>query len=58
MDRAEALIDGDLPRLFATARAFDAAGCHYQAARTLLLAGGEHTAAGASALTDHRLTLY
>ncbi|GAA2812572.1 hypothetical protein GCM10010505_43320 [Kitasatospora aburaviensis] len=52
VDRAEALLDGDLPRLLATAAAFDAAGCRYQWARTLLLAGGEHTATGASALAD------
>ncbi|MFK0256252.1 ATP-binding protein [Streptomyces sp. NPDC090445] len=56
VDRAEALLGGDLPRLLATAAAFDAAGCRYQWARTLLLAGGEHTAAGASALDDLGLT--
>lgn len=39
VDRAEALLDGDLPRLLAVGEAFDAAGCHYQSARTLLLAG-------------------
>ncbi|MEU6867589.1 LuxR C-terminal-related transcriptional regulator [Streptomyces sp. NPDC046876] len=52
VDRAEALLDGDLPRLLATAAAFEAADCRYQWARTLLLAGGEHTATGASALAD------
>jgi predicted ATPase/DNA-binding CsgD family transcriptional regulator len=51
LDRAEALLDGDLPRQLAAAEAFDAAGCPYQAARTLLLAGGEHATAGATALT-------
>ncbi|MFE7776501.1 ATP-binding protein [Streptomyces sp. NPDC057445] len=49
--RAEALLDGDLPRLLAAAEAFGAAGCRYQSARTLLLAGGEHAAAGAAAFT-------
>ncbi|MFE7553799.1 hypothetical protein, partial [Streptomyces gardneri] len=51
LDRAEALLDGgDPPRLLAAARAFDAAGSRYQAARTLLLAGDEHAAAGRAAL--------
>ncbi|MFE2527303.1 ATP-binding protein [Streptomyces sp. NPDC059382] len=52
VDRAEALLDGDLPRLLATASAFEAADCRYQWSRTLLLAGGEHAATGASALAD------
>ncbi|MFF3645306.1 ATP-binding protein [Streptomyces sp. NPDC002564] len=51
LDRAEALLDGDRRRLTATAAAFDAAGSPYQSARTLLLAGGDHAATGASALT-------
>ncbi|WP_433540000.1 ATP-binding protein [Streptosporangium sandarakinum] len=50
VDRAEALLDGDLPRRLAVAAAFEAAGCRYQAARTLVLAGGEHAAAGEAAL--------
>ncbi|MFD0898978.1 ATP-binding protein [Actinomadura sediminis] len=50
-DRAEALLDGDPGRLLATADAFDAAGCRYQAARTLVLAGGAHAARGTAALT-------
>ncbi|TDC98247.1 LuxR C-terminal-related transcriptional regulator [Actinomadura sp. 7K507] len=50
VDRAEALLDGDLPRQLAAAAAFDAAGCRYQSARTLVLAGGEHAAAGEAAL--------
>ncbi|KES06003.1 ATPase [Streptomyces toyocaensis] len=50
VDRAEALLDGDLQGQLAAAKAFDAAGCPYQSARTLLLAGGEHTAAGTTAL--------
>ncbi|MFJ9789650.1 ATP-binding protein [Streptomyces globosus] len=49
-DRAQALLDGDPQRLLATADAFTAAGCPYQAARTLLLAGGRHAADGAAAL--------
>lgn len=52
VDRAEALLDGDLPRQLAAAAAFEAAGCPYQSARTLLLAGGEHAVAGAAALTE------
>ncbi|WP_229908668.1 ATP-binding protein [Streptomyces griseosporeus] len=51
VDRAQALLDGDLPGQLATAAAFEKAGCPYQAARTLLLAGGEHTATGHTALT-------
>ncbi|MFC4468879.1 ATP-binding protein [Streptomyces xiangluensis] len=50
LDRAEALLDGDLPRQLAAAAAFDAAGCPYQSARTLLLAGGDHATAGAATL--------
>ncbi len=50
VERAQALLDGDLPRLLTTAGAFEAAGCRYQWARTLALAGGEHAAAGAAAL--------
>lgn len=52
VDRAEALLHGDLPQLLATASAFEAADCRYQWSRTLLLAGGAHAATGASALTD------
>ena len=51
VDRAEALLDGDLPRQLAAAAVFDAAGCRYQSARTLVLAGGEHAATGEAALT-------
>lgn len=51
VERAAALLDGDLPRLLATADAFETAGCHYQRARTLVLAGSEHAATGAAALT-------
>ncbi|MFE1546578.1 ATP-binding protein [Streptomyces sp. NPDC058718] len=52
VDRADALLDGDLPRLLAAAKAFGAAGSRYQSARTLLLAGDEHAAAGAAALAE------
>ncbi len=52
VERAEALLDGDRERLLATVDAFDAAGCRYQSARTLVLAGGGHAAAGAAALAD------
>jgi hypothetical protein len=50
--RAQALLDADRERLLATADEFDAAGCRYQAARTLVLAGGEHAARGAAALAE------
>ncbi|MFE7765829.1 ATP-binding protein [Streptomyces sp. NPDC057438] len=50
LDRAQALLDGDLSHRLAVAKAFDAAGCPYQSARTLLLAADGHTAAGTSAL--------
>ncbi len=56
VDRAEALCDGDPSRLPAIAAAFGAAGSPYQQARTLLLAGGEHTAAAEAALTVLGLT--
>ncbi|MGW2150961.1 ATP-binding protein [Nonomuraea bangladeshensis] len=48
--RAAAVLDGDRDALLATADAFDAAGCPYQSARTLLLAGGEHAGRGTAAL--------
>ncbi|TWD73012.1 putative ATPase [Kribbella amoyensis] len=40
VDRAAALLDGNHEALLTTAEAFGAAGCHYQAARTKLLAEG------------------
>ncbi|MEV0150759.1 MULTISPECIES: LuxR C-terminal-related transcriptional regulator [unclassified Nonomuraea] len=52
VERAQALLDNDQERLLATAAAFDTAGCRYQSARTLVLAGGEHAARGAAALAD------
>ncbi|QYC40941.1 Putative HTH-type transcriptional regulator [Nonomuraea coxensis DSM 45129] len=48
--RAGAVLDGDREALLATADAFDAAGCPYQSARTLLLAGGEHAGRGSATL--------
>ena len=41
VDRAEAIAAGDTQRLPAIAAALDAAGCRYQNARTLILAGGD-----------------
>ncbi len=52
LERAEALLDGDRDRMLAAATTFDATGCRYQWARTLVLTGGEHTATGAAALAD------
>ncbi|MEW2359644.1 LuxR C-terminal-related transcriptional regulator [Spirillospora sp. NPDC029432] len=52
VERAEALLDGDAERLLATAGAFGAAGCRYQWARTMILAGGEHAARGEAALAE------
>ncbi|MFB6718983.1 LuxR C-terminal-related transcriptional regulator [Kribbella sp. NPDC056345] len=40
--RAAALLDGDPEAVRATAATFDALGCHYQSARTLVLAAGNH----------------
>ncbi|MFD6431671.1 ATP-binding protein [Streptomyces venezuelae] len=51
VERAQALLDDDVPRLLATGAVFEAAGCPYQAARTLVLAGGAHAAEGRAALT-------
>ncbi|WP_175583231.1 LuxR C-terminal-related transcriptional regulator [Nocardia cyriacigeorgica] len=50
VDRAEALLAGDPTRVLATAAAFDAVGCHYQAARSRVLAGGDDAAGGAAAI--------
>ncbi|MGI5488896.1 ATP-binding protein [Microtetraspora malaysiensis] len=52
VERAAALLDGDQEALLATADAFDAAGCRYQSARTLVLAGGDHAERGRAALGD------
>jgi hypothetical protein len=56
VERAEALLDDDHERLLSTADAFDTAGCRYQWARTMMLAGGDHGARGAAALTELGLT--
>jgi hypothetical protein len=50
--RAEALLDHDRERILAVAPAFEAAGCPYQVARTLILAGGDEASLGATALAD------
>lgn len=44
--RARALPGGDTDALIASATALDAAGCRYQAARSLVLAGGPHRRRG------------
>ncbi|MEU8194030.1 LuxR C-terminal-related transcriptional regulator [Microbispora amethystogenes] len=50
VERAGALFDGEQEALLATADAFDAAGCRYQSARTMVLAGGEHAERGEAVL--------
>ncbi|HEX6338623.1 MAG TPA: LuxR C-terminal-related transcriptional regulator [Jiangellaceae bacterium] len=50
--RAEALSHGDQDGVRAVAAAFEGAGCPYQAARTLVLVGGDDAARGADALAD------
>jgi len=50
LDRAAALLDDDTERLLTTAAAFQTAGCPYQRARTLILAGGDTAPAGHTAL--------
>ncbi|MEU4428491.1 hypothetical protein AB0F81_48400 [Actinoplanes sp. NPDC024001] len=52
VERAQALFDGDPERVAATAPAFEAAGSRYQAARSLLLAGGVHATRGRAALAE------
>ncbi|MEZ0095061.1 LuxR C-terminal-related transcriptional regulator [Streptacidiphilus sp. EB129] len=52
VERAEALLDHDRKRLLATAGAFDAAGCRYQSARTMVLAGGDHAVRGEATIAD------
>ncbi|MEU7743111.1 LuxR C-terminal-related transcriptional regulator [Nonomuraea sp. NPDC049158] len=52
VERAGALLGGDQEALLATTDAFDAAGCRYQSARTMVLAGGDHAERGAAALAD------
>jgi predicted ATPase/DNA-binding CsgD family transcriptional regulator len=50
VDRADALDTGDTDRLLAAADTLRDAGCHYQRARTLVLAGGEARTAGEAIL--------
>jgi predicted ATPase/DNA-binding CsgD family transcriptional regulator len=50
VDRAAAILAGDTDALVRTAEALSAAGCRYQWARTLVLAGGEHGHQGRVAL--------
>ena len=52
VDRAGALLAGDRARLLAAGADLAAAGCPYQAARTLVLAGGAEAERGAAALAD------
>jgi hypothetical protein len=56
LDRAAALLDGDHERLLTTAAAFETAGCPYQRARSLILAGGSTAPTGNAALVDLGLT--
>jgi hypothetical protein len=48
--RAQTLAAGDRSGVLATADAFEDAGCHYQSARTLVLAGGPEREAGLAAI--------
>jgi predicted ATPase/DNA-binding CsgD family transcriptional regulator len=50
VQRAAAVAAGDRAGILAAAQALEAAGCHYQWARSLLLAGGPERERGASAL--------
>jgi len=52
LDRAAALLDDDHEGLLATASVFETAGCPYQRARTLILAGGDSASAGNAGLAD------
>ncbi len=52
VERAEALLDHDRQRLLATVAAFDAATCRYQSARTMVLAGGDRTVQGETAIAE------
>ncbi|MEU4314701.1 LuxR C-terminal-related transcriptional regulator [Nocardia sp. NPDC024068] len=52
VERAAALHAGDHPRLAPIAAVFDAAGCPYQRARTLVLAGNDSAAAGRRAFGE------
>jgi len=50
VERAAAFADGAADRLVAAAAALEPTGCHYQWARTMVMAGGEHREAGEAAL--------
>ncbi len=50
LDRVEALATGDRPGVLAAAAALEAAGSHYQWARSLVLAGGDEATPGREAL--------
>jgi predicted ATPase len=52
IDRADAIDSGDVDRLLAAADALHDAGCHYQQARTLVLAGSEARTRGESILAS------
>ncbi len=56
LDRATALLDDDHERLLTIPAAFETAGCPYQRARTLILAGGDTASTGNAALVDLGLT--
>jgi predicted ATPase/DNA-binding CsgD family transcriptional regulator len=56
VDRAQTLAGGDQAGLLTAAAALEAAGCRYQWARTLVLAGGEHRETGAAALAELGIT--
>jgi hypothetical protein len=45
------MLDGDRDGLLAAADALDAAGCAYQRARTLILAGGDERVEGEALMT-------
>jgi hypothetical protein len=50
IQRAAAFLAGDSDALVGLAGTLNAAGCRYQSARTLVLAGGEHRRRGHAAL--------
>jgi predicted ATPase/DNA-binding CsgD family transcriptional regulator len=52
VDRADGLLTDDLAKLLHAAAALDAVGAHYQHARTLVLAGGDHTSRGQELLAS------
>jgi predicted ATPase/DNA-binding CsgD family transcriptional regulator len=52
VDRAAALADGDTDRLASLAEILAGAGCRYQWARTLVLAGGDHAVEGRRAMAE------